>query len=93
MKTYLRLVDKSVSLNGRDKSRRIDLGLDLARMHSRFGSPMSVYEIAEWCGCSATRIQEIERQALIKIRKRLAMQKNSTLRQSFFDELCEMAKV
>lgn len=47
----------------------IDIGLDLLCRLAREGETMSVPDNAEVCGCSATRIYEIQQKALEKARR------------------------
>ena len=58
-------------LSTAERARRIDLGLAIARMHARPGVPMSLCELAEFCGCTDSYILMIEKRALRKLRLRL----------------------
>lgn len=58
-------------LSNAAKAARIDLGLAIARRHARPGVPMSLCQLAEFCGCTDARIQQIEKAALRKVRLRL----------------------
>jgi hypothetical protein len=56
-----------------EKRVRIDLGLDLLARQCRLGVSLSYEQIAAWCGCSSSRIQQIEKKALRKIRNKAAV--------------------
>ena len=49
----------------------IDLGLAISALHSQKGVPRTADDIAEYCGCSRQRIEQIEKRALRKIRYKL----------------------
>jgi DNA-directed RNA polymerase sigma subunit (sigma70/sigma32) len=53
------------------KAERIDLGLALMQRHAAPGVRYSHAEIAAWCGCHRSAIEQIERKALRKVRHRL----------------------
>lgn len=55
-----------------ERDERIDLGLAIARCHAKPGTPMSLQLLAEFCGCTDGTILMYERNALKKLRKRLA---------------------
>lgn len=63
------LRDKSIAVNGREKSERIELGLHLLAAHSIPGARWTGAEIAAWCGCTYQAINRIERRALAKLRR------------------------
>lgn len=48
--------------------RDIDLGLALCSVWNKKGEPMTCAEIAAWCGCHRSRIEQIEKVALRKLR-------------------------
>jgi len=60
-------VDREVSLGGRAKADRIDLGLEVARKHMPPGG-FGLMELAAFCGCSHERIRQIQERALKRIR-------------------------
>jgi DNA-directed RNA polymerase sigma subunit (sigma70/sigma32) len=49
----------------------IDLGLAVLSVVNQDRVPLSFTEIAEVCGCHRSRIEQLEKQALRKIRARL----------------------
>lgn len=56
------------SMNSLEKSQRTDLGIASAHaLNSR--RRMTCDEIAAYCDCSRSRIQQIERRAMAKVRK------------------------
>jgi hypothetical protein len=64
-------VDRDIPLFGRAKTERINLGIELLMRHLRLGYCCTYDEIAAFCGCSNGRIMQIERRALIKLRKKM----------------------
>ena len=52
-------------------SKHIDRGLERCIKKAKKGVPMTYREIAEECGCSHQRIQQIEQKALRKLRSML----------------------
>jgi hypothetical protein len=62
-------VDRRVVNNGKGKSARMDLGLELLRLATLPGAAWKPTEIAAWCGCSNEAIRMIERRALRKVRR------------------------
>lgn len=50
---------------------RIDLGLALLSVLRIPGVPLALTDIAAWCECSKSRIYQIEKTALRKVRARL----------------------
>ena len=62
-------VDKSVTQA--QKGWRIDLGIAIAERHAVYGQEFTQTELALFCGCSHTTIQNIELKALEKIRMRM----------------------
>ena len=63
--------DTTLTLNGREKSNRVDLGLALLSRRALPGVSYTQDEIAAWAGCRRSTIYFIERNALKKIRKKL----------------------
>lgn len=66
--TYDELIPRN---NGKAKSERIALGLELMSMSAKRGVEYTPTEIAAWCGCSDSAIQDIERTALRKLTQKL----------------------
>lgn len=62
-------VDRDVPRQGKEKDRRIMLGLALLERHAHFGQPISESEIAAWCGCTDQAINNTIRKALSKLSK------------------------
>lgn len=60
---------------------RIALGLAVAEWHAQPGVPMSQDELAAFCGCTQQAIYQIERNALKKLRRRIAG--DARLREAF----------
>jgi hypothetical protein len=56
---------------GRAGGAQIDLGLALLSIVRKPGECLSSEDIAAWCGCARTSIQDIEQRALRKVRQRL----------------------
>ena len=56
---------------GRSMGAHIDLGLALLSCLLRPGETLTSEDMAAWCGCSKSAIQQIERRALAKVRERL----------------------
>lgn len=54
------------------RAKRFALGLAVASLHAKAGIPMEQWQIAAFCGVSKNAIQQIERSAIMKLRKRLA---------------------
>lgn len=50
----------------------IDVGLAVLSQVNRSGQQMTLEDIAEVCGCHRSRIEQIEKQALRKLRGRLS---------------------
>ena len=71
--------DTLVPRQGKAKSVRIDLGLELLALRSRPGVAWSSYEIAAWAGCTNAAIQAIQARALRKLRRRLGEMKGELM--------------
>jgi hypothetical protein len=52
------------------RSMRIDFGLSILSILARPGEPLTLQDIAAWCGCSHSAIQKIERRAIAKLGNR-----------------------
>lgn len=72
-------IDREVPLSGLAKKQRIDLGLDIA-LASGVRGPLTLGEIATWCGCTTQAISLIEQRALRKLRMRLSRETAEDLR-------------
>lgn len=59
--------DRSVPMNGQEKSRRIDLGLTLLSCRAIPGVCYTQDEIAAWAGCTSGMIYLIEQKAMRKV--------------------------
>lgn len=57
----------------RTNGAEIDLGLALLSVVRHPGECLTQQDVAAWCGCSRQRIEQIEKQALRKIRRRLGL--------------------
>ena len=55
----------------REKTANIDLGLAILSVLANPGEPLTLDDIAAWCGCSRQAIENIERRALKKLRNAL----------------------
>lgn len=62
----------------------IDVGLEALCAHSSRGQTLSQIEIASVCGCSRTLINNLEKSAMVKLRK-------SAKRLNLHDYLVEVA--
>lgn len=54
---------------GRKPAAKIDLGLALLSVRREPGERFSHREIAAWCDCTEVRVRQIERKALMKLRR------------------------
>ncbi len=63
----------SVGRNRRCNWRRVDLGLEVAMHHAAGSERLSHRQIAAWCDCNHQTIANIEKRALVKLRKALAV--------------------
>lgn len=63
--------DRSVPMVGAEKTRRVDLGLELLCMRAMRGVPLIQDDIAAWCGCTRSAIFLLEKQALKKLANKL----------------------
>jgi hypothetical protein len=72
-----------------EKAKRIDLGLAIISMITPPGRIWSYAEMAAFCGCSKTAIQQIERKALRKLGNLFRFQDRSAreFADEFFDRL------
>lgn len=57
----------------RTNGSEIDLGLAIIAALRHPGECLTQQDIAAWCGCTRQRIEQIEKQALRKIRRRLGL--------------------
>ena len=57
--------------NGREKSARIDLGLELLALARKPGTTFTRYDIAAWCGCTDAYIYRIEERMKVRLANRL----------------------
>jgi DNA-directed RNA polymerase specialized sigma subunit len=62
--------------------RKTDIGLQLSRafMQKYHYESLPPYIIAMWCGCSRQNIDQIEKRALLKIRRKLNIPLSGTVR-------------
>ncbi|MES2697264.1 MAG: hypothetical protein V4773_27615 [Verrucomicrobiota bacterium] len=58
-------------MSGAEKSRRVDLGLELLAMLAKPGVALTHEDIAAWCGCTRGGIWALEKEAMKKLRNRL----------------------
>lgn len=80
--------DRSVPMGGREKSRRIDLGLALLSCHAVPGVCYTQDEIANWAGCTSAMIYLIEQKAMKKVANYLRFRHPQLFRElatEFFD--------
>ncbi len=61
------------------RNKDIDLGLALLSVANEAREPMTYQDIAAWCGCHRSRIEQIEKEALRKLRGRLHGQQRKFL--------------
>jgi hypothetical protein len=62
-------VEYDLPMAGGEKTKRIDLGLDLLAARMSYGQTCTYQEIAAWCGCTDGFIYQVEKRALRKVRK------------------------
>jgi DNA-directed RNA polymerase sigma subunit (sigma70/sigma32) len=71
-------------------ARNANIDLGLAILASTSEPPHTCQTIAAYCGCSRQRIQQIEHEALRKLRARL--DRDRTLREAFVNEFQGLSK-
>lgn len=64
-------IDNTVRICGREKSVRVDLGLALLMVVRKPHRRLTTTDIAAWCGCTNTAIDNIQHRALKKLRNHL----------------------
>lgn len=62
-------IDRGLRPNCREKTERIDLGMELLLLARGPNQTFSHFEIAAWCGCTGQAIRRIEQEALKRLRK------------------------
>lgn len=65
--------DDAMGPKSLEKSERVNLGLALLSLAARPGVPLTLEDIAAWCGCHKNAIYLIEQNALKKLRKSPAL--------------------
>jgi hypothetical protein len=61
-------IDYDTPACGPEKTKRVDLGLELLARRCEFGQVLTYQEIAAWAGCTDAAIYQIEKRALRKLR-------------------------